>query len=146
MKEVLNRQTAMSSRMEEPVSTVSFSAPSGNEGNHLVQSSADGGSGQRLTLRGRSPSPALSVNGGGIKHSREDDKKDKSNDDKSWADVVGKKRKGRRPPASVVQGKGGALSAGQKVVAPFELYIGNTHPDSTAESKCRKMCPCVELK
>ena len=69
---------------------MSFSAPSGNEGNHLAPPSTDGGSGQRLSLRGRSQSPASIVNGGGTKRSRENNDKNKSHNDKSWAELVGR--------------------------------------------------------
>ena len=83
------------------------------------------------TLRGRSPSTKRSLE----TEEQENGRADPPKEDQPWTDIV-KKNQGRKPrpprPHQVGTSKVDVAVAGGEA-APYNIVIGNTHPDSTPE-------------
>ena len=96
--------------------------------------------GQVHAIRERLLSTASNMSGNGIKRNRDEAKIDDRNE--SWAKVAG--RGGRKKP-KVRQGNSRInIAAGEEVVLPFDVYIGNTHPRSTEDVVKRYLKECYE--
>ena len=96
--------------------------------------------GQVHAIRERLLSTASNMSGNGTKRNRDEAKIDDRNE--SWAKVAG--RGGRKKP-KVRQGNSRInIAAGEEVVLPFDVYIGNTHPRSTKDVVKRYLKECYE--